>query len=207
MMIARVITDINGNVQRKRLEFVETFSQQYILQKGLKVFGKRGEKGAHKELEQLHKRTCFSPVSVKEMSPAEKEKAMNALMFLTKKRDTTVKGRLVYDGKPTRDWLSREDAASPTAAIESILLTAVIDAKEERDNMSADIPNTFIQTKLPEGKEGDERIFMKITGVIVDLLVSISPDVYGPYVVYKNGKRVLYVQVLRALYGMLFSAL
>ena len=59
--------------------------------------------------------------------------------------------------------------------------------------MSADIPNAFIQTKLPEGKEGDERIFMKITGVIVDLLVSIAPDVYGPYVVYENGKWVLYV--------------
>ena len=48
---------------------------------------------------------------------------------------------------------------------------------------------------------------MKITGVIVNLLVNIAPDVYGPYVVYENGKKVIYVQVLRALYGMLVSAL
>ena len=189
MMIARVITDIHASVQRKGLEFVEVFAQQYILQKGLKVFGNRGEDGAYKELEQLHKRTCFSPISIKEMTPIEKKKAMNALMFLTEKRDKSVKGRLVYDGKPTRDWLSREDSASPTAAIESILITTVIDAHEGRDEMTSDIPNAFIQTKLPEGEDGDERIIMKITGVIVDLLVSIAPDVYGPYVVYENGKR------------------
>jgi hypothetical protein len=35
-----------------------------------------------------------------------------ALMFLTEKRDKSVKGRMVYNGKPTREWLSQEDAAS-----------------------------------------------------------------------------------------------
>ena len=55
---------------------------------------------------------------------------MGALMFLTEKRDKSVKGRMVYNGKPTREWLTREDSASPTAALESIMLTAVIDAHE-----------------------------------------------------------------------------
>ena len=32
-------------------------------------------------------------------------------------------------------------------------------------------------------------------------------DRYGPFVVYENGKKVLYVIVLRALYGMLISAM
>ena len=31
----------------------------------------------------------------------------------------------------------------------------------------------------------------------------MAPEVYGPYVVYENGNKVLYVQVLKALYGML----
>jgi hypothetical protein len=57
-------------------------------------------------------------------------------MFLGEKRCGTVKGRMVYNGKPTREWLSREDSASPTAALESIMLTAVIDAHEERDVMT-----------------------------------------------------------------------
>ena len=48
---------------------------------------------------------------------------------------------------------------------------------------------------------------MKISGVLVDLLVEMAPEVYGPYVVFENGVKVLYVQVLLALYGMLLSAL
>jgi hypothetical protein len=56
-----------------------------------------------------------------------------ALMFLTEKRDKSVQGRMVYNGKPTREWLLRKDVESPTAALESITITGVIKAKEERD--------------------------------------------------------------------------
>ena len=72
------------------------------------------------------------------------------MMLLTKKNNNekTVKGCLVYDGSKTRDWISREDAASPTVHMESILLTTVIDAKENRDIMTADIPNAFIQAQM-----------------------------------------------------------
>ena len=38
------------------------------------------------------------------------------------------------------EWLTREDSASPTAALESIMLTAVIDTHDGLDFMSADIP-------------------------------------------------------------------
>ncbi len=114
---------------------------------------------------------------------------------------------MVYSGKPTREWLSREDSASPTAALESIMLTAIIDAFENRDVMTADVPNAFIQTMMPEPKPGEDRVIMKITGVLADLLVELAPDIYSSFVVLENGKRVLYVQVLRALYGMLVAAL
>ena len=72
--------------------------------------------------------------------------------------------------------------------------------------MTVDIPNAFIQTKM-ERKESEDKIIMKITGVMVDMLVQMSPEVYGPKVVYQKGKKILYVEVLRAIYGMLQSAL
>ena len=132
---------------------------------------------------------------------------MEALMFLTEKRDKSIKGRMVYNGKPTQEWLSREDSASPTAALESIMLTAIVDAKEGRDVMTADIPNAFIQALMPEVEDGDERVIMKITGVLVDLLVELALESYGPKAVFENGKKVLYVQVLRPLYGLLVASL
>jgi hypothetical protein len=129
------------------------------------------------------------------------------LMFLTEKRDKSVKGRMVYNRKPTREWLSREDAASPTVALESIMITGVIEAKEQRDVMTCDIPNAFIQALLPKKDLGEDRVVMKITGVHVNMLVDINPELYGPAVVLENRKKVLYVEVLKAIYGMLEAAL
>jgi hypothetical protein len=53
----------------------------------------------------------------------------------------------------------------------------------------------------------NERVIMKITGVLVDLLVKMSPETYSRFVVYEKGKKVLYVQVIKALYGMLVASL
>ena len=48
---------------------------------------------------------------------------------------------------------------------------------------------------------------MKITEVLVDILVKLAPEIYAVYVVYENGKKVLYVEVLQAPYGMLVAAI
>jgi hypothetical protein len=180
-----------------------SFAQQYMLQKGLKVFGNKRHEASMKEIDQLHKRTCFAPLKGKEMKPSKRKKAQIALMFLTEKRDRSVKGRIVYNRKPTRKWLSQEDAASPTAALESILITGVIEAKEERDVMTCDIPNVFIQAYLPKKEPGEDRVVMKITGVLVNMLVDINPELYDPAIVLENCKKVLYVEILKAIYVML----
>ena len=181
------------------------FGQQHPFGQGMKTFGDRGAEASKKELKQLHDRICFKPISVKEMTKEERSKAMAALLYLTEKRDGSIKGRMVYNGKPTRKWLDKDDSASPAASLEGIFSTSVIDAKEGRDIVSADVPNAFIQTPIPTD-EGQERIVMKITGALVDLLVEIDPETYGPYVVYEKGRKVIYVQVLRAIYKMLISA-
>jgi hypothetical protein len=51
----------------------------------------------------------------------------------------------------------------------------VIEAKEERDVMTCNIPNAFIQVYLPKKEPGEDRVVMKITGVLVDMLVNINP--------------------------------
>jgi hypothetical protein len=91
MLIARFIQDITRNVN----ELGASFAQQYISKKGLKVFGNKGHEASKKEINQLHRRTCFAPLKVKEMKPSERKKAQMALMFLTEKRDKSVKGRSI----------------------------------------------------------------------------------------------------------------
>ena len=103
-------------------------------------------------------------------------------------------------GNGTREWLTKEDTSSPTASLEAITVTCVIDAFERRDMMSLDLHNAYIQTLMPE--DAKAQVMMKITGSLVDMMIKIDPT-YPDYVVMENGKQVIYVQVLRAIYGML----
>ena len=127
-------------------------------------------------------------------------------MPLTKKAPGDIKGRLVYNGKKTRDWISCEDKSSPTVLTESLMLTCAVDARELQDIMTIDIPNAYIQASVPEEKKG-ERTIMKIRGLLVDWLCEIDPPSYLPFVVYENGVKTLYLQVLKAIYGMLKAGL
>jgi len=73
--------------------------------------------------------------------------------------------------------------------------------------MSADIPNAFVQTKLLRGSENEDKVVMKITGELVDMLVELNPQVYSSFVIRENNQKVIYVVVPRALYGMLVASL
>ena len=59
---------------------------------------------------------------------------------------------MVAGGNKQRGTIDKEDAASPTAAPESVLLTSTIDYTKERDVAVIDIPNAFIQTRIQNDK-------------------------------------------------------
>ena len=48
---------------------------------------------------------------------------------------------------------------------------------------------------------------MKIKGVLVDILVQMYPEKCDTNVVYEKGNKVLYLEVLKDIYGMLQSAI
>ena len=49
-------------------------------------------------------------------------------------------------------------------------------------------------------------MLLKIEGQFVDIMVDVNPE-FKEDVRFENGKKVLYVQILKALYGMIESAL
>ncbi len=91
-------------------------------------------------------------------------------------------------GNKEQDYISKDDASSPTVTTEAILLSCIIDAKEGRDVAVIDIPNAFIQMRVED--EGDMAI-IKIRGSLVDILVQIQ----------------LLVQCQNALYGTMVASL
>lgn len=59
-----------------------------------------------------------------------------------------------------------------------------------------------MQADMPEGK----LVHVRLTGVMVDKLLEIDEEMYAPYVTYEKGEKVLYVELLKALYGTLHAA-
>ena len=153
-------------------------------------------------MNQLHERNCFEPVDVKSLSDEERKRALESLIFLTEKRDGRIKARACANGSKQREWMSREESSSPTVSLPAVVLTSVIDAHEGREVAIIDIPNAFVQTE-----NSGEIVFMKIRGELAKILVELSPETYERFLCYENGKPILHVKVLRALYGMIQSSL
>ena len=182
------------------------FAQTFSLNKGIKEFGNKGYQAAHKEMKQLHNRIVFKPILIEELTSIEKRKAMESLIFLTEKKDGRIKARTCANGSTQQNYTNQDEAASPTAMTESHLITAVIDAKQGRDVMTADIPNAFVQTEI-ENKPNEEQTIMKIRGQLVNMLTNISPEEYQDFIQEEGNQKVLYVEMKKALYGMLQSSL
>ena len=151
---AKVITALLNHLIRKsenNFQFIQTYS----LSKGIKKFGKQGWDAAFKEMKQLNDREVFEPIDVSKLSTMDKKKALESLIFLVQKKDDTIKGRTCANGSTQREYVNHEDTSSPTAATESILLTATIDAEEGRDIMTVDIPNAFVQNRVRSEARSD----------------------------------------------------
>jgi hypothetical protein len=102
---------------------------------------------------------------------------------LSRRRDREVKARKVAGGNKQHDFIDKEDASSPMVTQDSVVLTCMIDAKENRDVATIDIPNAFIQTIEEVSKD---RVIIQIRGLMVDILEKIEPHVYRPYATFNK---------------------
>jgi hypothetical protein len=156
-------------------DVVAAIMTQLSLKAELKEWGRKGFKAAPYEMKQLHLHKTFKPNHWRELSKAQRQTVMESHMFLKLKRDRKIKGRTLAGGNKHRDYISKEDASSPTVATESVLLSCIIDTDEHRDVAVVDIPNAFVQTRIENKKY---MAFIKIRGILVDILVEIAPEAY-----------------------------
>ena len=121
-------------------------------------------------------------------------------MFLKRKRCGKIKGRGCADGRKQRAYIAKEDSTAPTVSTEAVFLTAVIDALENRDVAVLDVPGAFMQADI------DELVHVRFKGEMVRMLLEIDEEMYGEYVVMEKGEQVMYMELLKALYGSLRAA-
>ena len=119
-------------------------------------------------------------------------------MFLAKKRDGRIRGRECSYGRGQCGKFKEEDAASPTVATEIISIASAIDAHERRDVAAIYIPGSLLHA------DSDNHIIVILKEKIALLLCKVDPKLYRNYIILdKRSKPVLYVKMLKDLYGMI----
>ena len=112
---------------------------------------------------------------------------------------------MVAGGNKQIGHIDKTDATSPTASLESVLLTSTIDAKEGCDVAIIDIPNALVTTRIEDKKD---IVIVWLGGKLTELMVATAPEIYKKYVsVNRKGELVLYVEAPNALYGIMKAAL
>jgi hypothetical protein len=152
-------------------------------------------------------RGTFVPKHWHELTTKQKARMVKAFIFLTEKRSGKNKARKVLGGNVQRDYISKDEASSPTAHTETVIITAVIDAEKRRDDAAVDIPNVFCQTVISD-KDSKHRVIVRLQGPVVDMLFGIAPEVYVKYVtINRKGEKTLLVQCMNAHYGSMIASI
>jgi hypothetical protein len=180
---------------------------QLSLKAALKQWGKDAKVvvEAEAKAKQLHWRNSFKPVHWKEVNKEKQKQILELHIFVKKKRSGQIKAHKVAGGNKQRDFISEENASSPTVATELVLLTSLVDAQENRNAAIVDFPNAFIQTVVEDNKD---KVVVRIREHMADILVKVAPKVYGPYMsTNKQGRKQLLVECLNAIYSMMVASL
>ena len=76
-VMARYIIEIQDRMNNNELMKDEvSFAETYTLNRGIKVFGRKGYEAVFNEVNQLHKQKCFMPIDVNKLSNENQRKAL-----------------------------------------------------------------------------------------------------------------------------------
>ena len=153
-----------------------------------------------REFAQMQDLSVYEAVHAITLTKEQRRGALRAINLIKEKRGGTLKGRTVADGRPQRALYDRSETASPTVSTDGLLLTIIIDAYESRDVATADIAGAYLKAYMKDF------VLMKFTGESVNILCKMDPK-YKEFVVKEGNSLVLYVRLIKAIYGCVKSAL
>ena len=210
-LMQRVRKSKNSPLQLFQVAIKSIFlSAQMNARKGIKQFGERAVAAMIKEFEQLDQgafpgKPVVMPVDAGSLTPKELEMAMEAVNLIKEKKGGKVKGRTCANGSRERKFLKYDESvASPTVSTEGMFGTFMIDAYEGRVVGISNIPGAYLHAEMEHSD--DRRVILVLRDEFVDLMCQANPK-YLDYVKVVKGRKVLYLKVLRALYGCIRSAL
>ena len=173
---------------------------QMSFKQGLLKYGKDAEAALMKEFAQLEDLHVYESVNARLLTHEQRKRALRAINLIKEKRNGQIKGRTVADGSVQRSLYDKSDTASPTIATDALMLSMIVEAYEGRDVATADIAGAYLKAYMKDF------VLMKFTGETVRVLCDMNPR-HKPFVVIENNQQVLYVRLIKAIYGCVKSAL
>ena len=149
-------------------------------------------------MKQLNDLEVMKPQGVNMLTQDQRNNALPCLIFLTEKRDDSVKARMCVDG--SKQEMDKSEVLAPTISTDELFITLVVDAYEGKDVATIHIPEAFLKTSVKLGN------YIKFTGVMLYILCQLNPRLYRQYVVLENGRKLLYTEAHKAVYVMVDSA-
>jgi Reverse transcriptase (RNA-dependent DNA polymerase) len=190
----------HGNIDATRRHIYGFIMTQMTARAGIKKHGQRAEAALMREFAQFENLGVYEAVDATKLTYAERKGALRAINLIKEKRDGEIKGRTVADGSGQRSLYDKSETASPTVSTNALVLTIIVDAYENRDVGTADVAGAYLKADMKDF------VIMKFTGESVDILCTMNPA-HVPFVVVEHGKKVLYVRLIKAIYGCVQSAL
>jgi hypothetical protein len=173
---------------------------QMTAKAGIKKHGQIAVEALFNEFSQLHNLTVFCAQKKNELTKEETKAALRAISLIKEKRCEKIKGRTVADRRPQQKIYFKEDTSSPTVSNDALMMSILIDAKERRDIATSDVAGAYLHAEMKDFT------LLKMEGESVIIMCDVSPE-YETFACYKNGKKVLYLELLKALYECVQSAL
>jgi hypothetical protein len=182
------------------LSYITGFIMTQMMAKaGIKKHGQVAIDALFQEFLQLHDLGVFDEQHIGELTKRQKA-ALRAIRVIKEKRCGKIKARTVADGRTQKALYTKEETASPAVSTNALMMSVMIDACEHRDVATADVAGAYLHAFL------EDFTLLKLEGESVDIMCSVC-ETYKDFVTYENGKKVLFLRLLKAVYGCVKSAL
>ena len=173
---------------------------QMTAQAGIKKHGQAVCDALTAEFAQLDYKGAYEPIHATSLTKTQQNSALQIINLIKEKRNGRLKGRSVADGRPQHAFYMKDETSSPTATPESVLLTALVDTVEDWHVVVADVTSAYLNMDM------DDFVLIRLSGDDVNMMCNANPD-YKKFITKNNGRRTLFLQLKKALYGCVKSAL
>jgi hypothetical protein len=191
----QVQTTHGYNLRSVNVDNVETVLANISVDKAMRECGDEAALAMMREMAQMVNKNVFHGVRWSQLTEKQRAGAVRSHMFLKRKRDGSLKARLVVDGS-MQERLGTDDTSSPTVSTDAVFITAAVEAHEGRHTMTMDIEGAYLHADMTS------EVIVKLEPVVAGVLSEYCKDFSN----FRMANGCIVVVLDKALYGCIESA-